>query len=43
MLVESLCCEKGRKYIFHIDVMFNRMYKTRFDSELSGSIKLWFS
>ena len=31
------------KYKFHIDVMFNRMYKARFDPEWDELTKLWFS
>ncbi len=31
------------KYKNHTDVMFNRMYKARFDSKWSDTTKLWFS
>ena len=31
------------KYKYHIDVMFNRMYKARFDPNWSDTSKLWFS
>lgn len=31
------------KYKFHIDVMFNRMYKARFDPDWDEETKLWFS
>lgn len=31
------------KYKLHLDVMFNRMYKARFDKDWDDTTKLWFS
>ena len=40
---EDFASKTVEKYKYHIDVMFNRMYKARFDPEWCETEKLWFS